>query len=115
METKLMKSNGVQPNPLALEIDGEAVTLRRGEIQDLHIISPDTDPEQMRMVGALGEMLLEQAKKTFRVNKLFVVASNSDFNLIMFPKKDGFVVWKTNLDIQKAVTALQLEEYNDEK
>ena len=87
--------------------EGEMLTVKGGEIEEFHLISPETDPDGMRVVGALGEILFEQAKKTFGTKSMFVVAQNGDFNLIMFPKKNGFVVWKTNLSLEEALEALR--------
>jgi hypothetical protein len=87
--------------------EGDVLTVKGGDIEDFHLISPETDPDGMRVVGALGEMLFEQAKKTFGTKSMFVVAQNGDFNLIMFPKKDGFVVWKTNCSIEEALEVLR--------
>jgi hypothetical protein len=94
----------------SIENEGDTLTLRGDEIEEFHLISPETDPDGMRVVGALGEMLFEQAKKTFRTKSMFVVAQNEDFNLIMFPKKDGFAVWKTNRSIEEALEALRFDK-----
>jgi hypothetical protein len=97
---------------LEAELDGDAIILRNGETGDFHLISPEADSERMRMVGALGEMLHEQVKKTFGVKSLFIVAQNEEFKLIMFPKKDGFVIWKTNLDTPKITAAVGTNKKN---
>jgi hypothetical protein len=97
---------------LAFEPDGDAIMFKNGETEDFHLISPEADSERMRMVGALGEMLHEQIKKTFGVNSLFIVAQNEDFKLVMFPKKDGFVVWKTNLDMLRIMAAVGTNKKN---
>ncbi|WXG44541.1 MAG: hypothetical protein WED04_11000 [Promethearchaeati archaeon SRVP18_Atabeyarchaeia-1] len=89
-----------------LDDNGDVVTLENGQIKDFHLISPEADPERMRVVGALAEMLCEQIKKTFGVDRLLVAAQNRDFKLIMFPSKDGFLVWKTNLDLQRVMAAI---------
>jgi hypothetical protein len=100
---KSISQTGTRP----IETVGDTLTLRGDEIEEFHLISPATDPDGMRVVGALGEMLFEQAKKTFGTKSMFVVAQNKDFNLIMFPRKNGFVVWKTNLSIEEALESLR--------
>ncbi len=90
----------------SIESEGDAITLRDGQIEGFHFVSPGTDPDGMRLIGALGEIMFEEAKKIFRTKSMFVVAQNEDFNLIMFPNKDGFVVWKTNLTIEEALESL---------
>lgn len=91
----------------SIETEGDALTLRGGKIEEFHFVSPETDPHDMRVVGALGEMLFEEVKKTFGTASMFVVAQKEDFKLIMFPKKNGFVVWKTNLSLEEALEALR--------
>jgi hypothetical protein len=86
--------------------NGDFITIRNGETEDFHTVSPETDSEGMRIVGALGEMLSEQTKKTFGTQSMFVVAQNEDFRLIMFPNKKGFVVWKTDLTLEEALQAI---------
>jgi hypothetical protein len=100
------QSKSVSPRLPSIEVEGDSITLKLGEMEGLHLISPDADPDGMRVVGALGEMLFEQAKKTFGTKSMFVVAQSEDFNLIMFPKRNGFVVWKTNLSIKEALESL---------
>jgi hypothetical protein len=90
-----------------LAADGEAVVVRNGNIEDFHTISPETDAENLRMVGALGEMLFEKAKRSFRVNSLFVIAQNEDFRIVMFPRDGSIVVWKTNLEVQEILSSLE--------
>jgi hypothetical protein len=91
----------------SIETEGESVVVKDGQIEDLHFISPDTDPDGMRELGALGEMIFEQAKKTFRAESMVVVAQNKDFNLLMFPNKNGFVIWKTSLSIEEAMDSIR--------
>jgi hypothetical protein len=91
----------------SIATNGDTVTVKGGEIEDFHFISPDTDPDGMRVIGALGEMLFEQLKTTFKTGSMFVVAENEDYRLIMFPEKDGFVVWKTNLSVKEALDSLR--------
>jgi hypothetical protein len=91
----------------SIETEGDVLIVKRGEIEEFHLISPESDPDGMRVVGALGEMLSEQAKETFKAESMFVVVRNEDFNLIMFPKKNGFVVWRTNLSIEEALEKLR--------
>jgi hypothetical protein len=90
----------------ALETNGDLLRLKNGEIEEFHIISPDADSEGMRMVGALGEMLYEQIKKTFGLRKLLVVSQSEDFKLVMFPGEEGFTIWKTNLDLSRIMSAV---------
>jgi hypothetical protein len=87
--------------------NGDTVTIKSGEIEDFHLISPEADPDGMRVVGALGEMLFEQLKMTFKSSSMLVVADNDDYRLIMFPKKDGFVIWKTTLSVREALESLR--------
>jgi hypothetical protein len=91
----------------SIETEGEAAIVKNGEIEEFHFISPDTDPDDMRELGALGEMIFEQSKKTFRAESMVIVAQNKDFNLLMFPNKKGFVIWKTNLSIEQALQDLR--------
>jgi hypothetical protein len=91
---------------LMVESCGDMLTLRDGKPVDFHLISPDADTERMRVVGAIGEMLYEQVKKTFRADCLLVVAQNEDFKLVMFPRGDGFAIWKTDLDLQEIMSTL---------
>jgi len=95
---------------LTIETNGEVIMLRNGKTDDFHVISPDADSERMRMAGALGEMLYEQVKKAFGVNSLFIVAQNEDFKLVMFPRRDAFIVWKTNLDFSRIISAVGSEK-----
>lgn len=87
--------------------NGDTVTVKSGEIEDFHLISPDADSDGMRAVGALGEMLFEELKTTFKTGSMFVVAENQDYRLIMFPEKNGFVVWKTSLSVKEALDSLR--------
>jgi hypothetical protein len=87
--------------------NGDAITIKSGEIEDFHFISPDADPDGMRVVGALGEMLFEQLKMTFKTGSMFVVAENENYRLIMFQEKNGFVVWKTTLSVKEALESLR--------
>jgi hypothetical protein len=87
--------------------DREAVIIRNGNIEDFHAISPETDAENLRMVGALGEMLFEQARRSFRVSSLTVIAQNEDFRIVMFPRDDSIVVWKTNLEVREILSSLE--------
>jgi hypothetical protein len=91
---------------LIVESGGDILTLRNGKPVDFHLISPHADVERMRIVGAMGEMLYEQVNKTFGANCLLVVAQNEDFKLVMFPRGDGFAIWKTDLDLQEIMSAL---------
>jgi hypothetical protein len=91
----------------SLDAEGEQLTLDGDEIEEFHYISPETDPDGMRVVGALGEMLFEQAKDTFKAESMFVAIHNEDFNLIMFPKGNRFIVWKTKLSIEEALEKLR--------
>jgi len=86
-----------------VEDTGDVMTVKDGKTSDSHFISPETDPERFRIIGALGEMLFEEAKKSFRINSLIVIAQNDDFKIVMFPKNGGFTVWKTNLEIDEIV------------
>nr|MDO8135508.1 hypothetical protein [Candidatus Njordarchaeum guaymaensis] len=84
-----------------VEDNGDVMTVKGGKTSDSHFISPETDAERFRIVGALGEMLLEEARRSFRVDSLFVIAKNKDFRIVMFPRNGGFAVWKTNLQIDE--------------
>jgi hypothetical protein len=98
-----------------VEGDGSAMTVKEGTMSDYHFISPEADPEAFRMVGALGEMLFAQAKKTFGVDSLLVIAQNSDFKIVMFPRDGGFAVWKTNLGIDEIIRELHQSGRNRRK
>jgi hypothetical protein len=84
-----------------VEDNGDVMTVKDGKTSDSHFISPETDPERFRIVGALGEMLFEEAKKSFRVDSLLVIAQNDDFKIVMFPRNGGFALWKTNIEIDE--------------
>nr|MDO8098695.1 hypothetical protein [Candidatus Njordarchaeota archaeon] len=86
-----------------LQDNGDVMIFQDGKTSDSHFISPETSPEKFRIVGALGEMLFEQAKKSFGVDSLIVIAQNDDFKIVMFPKNSGFAVWKTNIEIEQIV------------
>jgi hypothetical protein len=101
--TKLSSQTGTS----SITSDGDTVTVKSGEIEDFHFISPDTDPDGMRVVGAVGEMLFEHLKMTFKARSMFVVAESEDYRLIMFPEKHGFTVWKTTLSTKEALDALR--------
>ena len=101
----VMSKFGAKVRDLIIETNGDIVKLRTGKREDFHVISPETDSERMRMVGALGEILYEQIKKTFGANSLFLVAQHKDFKLVMFPSEEGFTVWKTNLDLARILSA----------
>jgi hypothetical protein len=98
-----------------VENNGEVATVKTGRISDSHFISPETDPERLRMLGALGEMLFEEAKKAFNVDSLLVVAQNADFRIAMFPKDGGIAVWKTNLEVHELLDVLRHGNYAEEK
>ena len=106
-----MVANFTKPSSQAgtssISSNGDTVTIRSGEIEEFHFISPDADPDGMRVVGALGEMLFEQLKTTFKTRSMFVAAENEDYRLIMFPEKNGFVVWKTTLSVKEALDNLR--------
>jgi hypothetical protein len=91
----------------SIATNGDTITLKAGEIEDFHFLSPNTDPDGMRVVGALGEILYEQLKATFKTGSMFVVAENEDYRLIMFPEKNGFAVWKTSLSVKEALETLR--------
>jgi len=99
--------SSLQAGTSSIASDGDTLTLKSGEIEDFHLISPDADPDGMRVVGAMGEMLFEQLKMTFKTGSMFVVAENEDYRLIMFPDKNGFVVWKTTLSVKDALNTLR--------
>jgi hypothetical protein len=94
------------------ETNGDLLRLKKGEIEGSHVISSDTDPEGMRLVGALGEMLYEQIKSTFGLRKMLLVSDGEDFKLVMFPSEEGFIVWKTNLDLARIVSAVGPNQNN---
>jgi hypothetical protein len=94
------------------ETNGDLLRLKKGEIEEFRLISPEADSEGMRAVGALGEMLYEQIKKTYGTSRLLLVSQSRDFKLVMFPSKGGFVVWKTNLSLPRIMSAVDLDENN---
>jgi len=101
-----MVENSLKPHSKGATLaqdNGDVTIIKEGKMSDSHFISPEADPERFRIVGALGEMLFEQAKKSFRINSLIVIAQNDDFKIVMFPKNGGFTVWKTNLEIDEIV------------
>jgi hypothetical protein len=107
-----------QPQKIGVALVGEegsAVTVKEGTMSDYHFISPEADPETFRMVGALGEMLFAQARKSFGVDSLLVIAQNADFKIVMFPRNDGFVVWKTNLTTDEIIRELDQSGGNRRK
>jgi hypothetical protein len=89
-----------------METSGDLLRLKNGEVEGFHLISPEADTERMRIVGALGEMLYEQIKKTFGLRKILLVSQGEDFKLVMFPSEEGFTIWKTNLDLPKIISAV---------
>jgi hypothetical protein len=92
---------------LVIENNGDVVVLKNGNIDDFHIISPDGDPEEMRMAGALSEMLFEQTKNAFGASTMLVVAETPECKLVMFPRNGGFAVWKTTLSVEEILKAVR--------
>jgi hypothetical protein len=99
---KVMKPH-TRSGATLIENNGAVMTVKDGNVRDSHFISPETDPERLRIVGAVGEMLFEEAKKSFGIESLLVIAQNDDFRIAMFPENGGFAVWKTNLEIDEIV------------
>lgn len=97
---------------LAIGANGDVIRLRNGKREDFHIISPEADSEELRMVGALGEMLCEQIKKTFGLRTLLLVSQSGDSKLVMFPCEEGFTIWKTSLDFPRIISAMGADKEN---
>jgi len=95
--------------------NGEIVLIKEGNIEDFYAISPEMDSENLRMVGALGEMLFEQAKKSFRADSLLVVLRNEDYRIAMFPRGGGIAVWKTSLEEDEILQALRRRKNDQEE
>ncbi len=84
-----------------VENNGDVVHVRKGIIDDFHIISPDGEVEVMRQVGALSEMLFERVKNAFGASLALVVVETHPCRVVLFPKEGGVAVWKTMVGTQE--------------
>jgi hypothetical protein len=114
----MAKSVELDKSAHVIENNGDVVLVRKGDIDDFHIISPDGDIERMRQVGALSEMLFERAKIAFGACMALVVVETHPCRVVVFPRDGGVAVWKTAIgtaEILQAVHAQHRAAKNDKR